>query len=155
MHPNPKLLSSLALLGLAVGGCKPRFSSDVAFKPYHDPFDTGAAPGFSEVPAPEVQSLLKIVERAKPHPRTDTGAAYTHVAFLPYGTITLRGKDTLTCLCTNRKISCDSLHEFQIDSADVAPYRALMRRIDSLDRESRGLPKRTPPPVSTPDVPIN
>jgi hypothetical protein len=144
-------------MGLLLSGCKPEFSSDVLFKPYHDPFDTAAATGFSEIPAPEVQILLGIVERSKRIPWTDTATSYTHVVFLPYGTIALHGKsgDTLSCICFHRKIECDSLHEFVVDSADAATYRDLMRRIDSLDRERRGLPRRTPPPLSTPDVPIN
>jgi hypothetical protein len=157
MHPRPRHFLSIALMGLALSSCKPQFTSDVLFKPYHDPFDTSPAAGFSEIPAQEVQPLLKILERSTRTPWMDTSTSYGHVAFLPYGTVALHGKsgDTLTCICFRRKLECDSLHEFVVDSADIATYRDLMLRIDSLDRARRGLPRRVPPPVSTPDVPIN
>lgn len=160
MFPHVKswaaLAPSLVLLGSFLTGCDPKSSGPVRFQPYHDPFDTSSAAGFSEIPAPEVAALGQILGRAKPRAKTSADATYSP-GFLPFGTISREAKDGLkeSCVCYDRRIECEGDREFDIAAKDVAAYRNLMKRIDSLDHARRGVAKRSAPPISIPDVPIN
>jgi len=146
----------LALLALFMAGCDPKIAAKVLFQPYHDPFDTSALAEFSEIPASEVEALGKFMDRASPSPKADDEASFSPT-FRPFGTLSLAGKEGAdeSCIAYDRRIECANGREYDIAAVDVAAYRDLMKRIDSLDQARRGTARAIVPPLSTPDVPIN
>jgi hypothetical protein len=147
-------LPAFALLGLFLVGCDPK-PGIVLYQPYHDPFDTAAPAGFSEIPTGEVAALGQILIRAKPRARNADDGTYSP-NFQPFGTISRDGKDGQkeSCICHDHRIECDGDREFDVADKDVPAYRELMKRIDSLDHARRGVEKRSAPPISIPDVPV-
>jgi hypothetical protein len=146
---------ALALVGMFMSGCDPKSTGPVLFQPYHDPFDTAAPAGFSEIPAPDVDALRQILDRSTPRGKTSDDATFSP-NFRPFGTISLAGKDgqSESCVCYDRRIECDTTREFDIGPKDVSAYHAVMKRIDSLDQVRSGTARLSAPPVSIPDVPI-
>ena len=146
---------ALALVGMFMSGCDPKSTGPVLFQPYHDPFDTAAPAGFSEIPAPDVDALRQILDRSTPRGKTSDDATFSP-NFRPFGTISLAGKEgqSESCVCYDRRIECDTTREFDIGPKDVSAYHAVMKRIDSLDQVRSGTARLSAPPVSIPDVPI-
>lgn len=147
------ILPAIALLGLFLEGCDPK-PGIVLFQPYHDPFDTSDAVGFSEIPPPEVAALRQILGRTTERAKTSDDGYSPN--FQPFGTISREVKEgqTESCICNDHRLECDGDREFDIATKDVPAYRDLMKRIDSLDHAKRGVEKRSAPPLSIPDVPV-
>lgn len=155
-RPKPiSTLAAFALLGLFLVGCNP-VPGKVLFQSYHDPFDTAAPGGFSEIAASDVQTLQQILGRAQLRSKTQDDLNYSPV-FLPFGTILMENDDSKndSCVCHDHRVECDGGRELDIADQDIPAYRALMNRIDSLDRARRGVGKRSPPPVGFPEVPVH
>ena len=153
-HLKSASLSAFVLLGLFLAGCDPK-PGIVLYQPYHDPFDTAASAGFSEIPSAEVAALGRILSRTKPRPKTGDDATYSP-NFQPFGTISREVKEGQqeSCVCHDHRLECDGDREFDIAAKDVPAYRELMKRIDSLDHARRGVERWSAPPVSIPDVPV-